>query len=183
MEHRGACSADNDSGDGAGVMTQIPWDLFKQDFPQLNEQTTGCGSPLGHEHASAWRHAMWQSRRLLMMKCTIIKVFLGAVLLRTAALRSWCEAAGPSGSTASPAEPAGVACRVGMLFLPNDDKLAALARKTVEDVVAAEGRCHIVGWRDVPVVPEVVGPLAKVTEPRIVQVRARYARWAPAACA
>lgn len=42
MEHRGACSADNDSGDGAGLMTQIPWDLFKEEFPQLNEKTTGC---------------------------------------------------------------------------------------------------------------------------------------------
>nr|YP_009294480.1 ferredoxin-dependent glutamate synthase [Asparagopsis taxiformis]AOM65963.1 ferredoxin-dependent glutamate synthase [Asparagopsis taxiformis] len=29
MEHRGGCSADRDSGDGAGVMTQIPWDLFQ----------------------------------------------------------------------------------------------------------------------------------------------------------
>ena len=28
MEHRGACSADRDTGDGAGIMTQIPWDLF-----------------------------------------------------------------------------------------------------------------------------------------------------------
>ena len=28
MEHRGACSADNDSGDGAGIMTQIPWQLL-----------------------------------------------------------------------------------------------------------------------------------------------------------
>jgi len=28
MEHRGACSADNDSGDGAGIMTQIPWKLL-----------------------------------------------------------------------------------------------------------------------------------------------------------
>lgn len=62
-------------------------------------------------------------------------------------------------------------CRVGMLFLPNDDKLAALAKQIIEDVVKAEGRCHIVGWRDVPVVKEVVGPLAKATEPRIVQVR------------
>ncbi len=60
--------------------------------------------------------------------------------------------------------------RVGMLFLPNDDKLAALAKQIVEDVVKAEGRCHIVGWRDVPVVKEVVGPLARATEPRIVQV-------------
>ena len=42
MEHRGACSADQISGDGAGIMTQIPWDLFKQDLPDLNEQDTGC---------------------------------------------------------------------------------------------------------------------------------------------
>ena len=42
MEHRGACSADDDSGDGAGLMTQIPWKLLKQDMPGLDEQTTGC---------------------------------------------------------------------------------------------------------------------------------------------
>ena len=42
MEHRGACSADDDSGDGAGIMTQIPWDLFKADLPDLNPLTTGC---------------------------------------------------------------------------------------------------------------------------------------------
>lgn len=28
MEHRGGCGADNDSGDGSGVMTSIPWDFF-----------------------------------------------------------------------------------------------------------------------------------------------------------
>lgn len=41
MEHRGACSADNDSGDGAGLMTQIPWKLLKKDLPAINEATTG----------------------------------------------------------------------------------------------------------------------------------------------
>lgn len=41
MEHRGACSADQISGDGAGIMTQIPWDMFKQEFPDLNEQDSG----------------------------------------------------------------------------------------------------------------------------------------------
>lgn len=29
MEHRGGCSADSDSGDGAGLMTAIPTDLLK----------------------------------------------------------------------------------------------------------------------------------------------------------
>ncbi|KAG5242545.1 ferredoxin-dependent glutamate synthase family protein [Salix suchowensis] len=28
MEHRGGCGADNDSGDGSGLMTSIPWELF-----------------------------------------------------------------------------------------------------------------------------------------------------------
>ena len=43
MEHRGACSADNDSGDGAGVMTAVPWDLLKAELPDLDlhEKTTG----------------------------------------------------------------------------------------------------------------------------------------------
>jgi glutamate synthase (ferredoxin) len=30
VEHRGGCSADQASGDGAGVMTQIPWTLIQQ---------------------------------------------------------------------------------------------------------------------------------------------------------
>ena len=30
MEHRGACGGDGSSGDGAGVMTSIPWDLFPE---------------------------------------------------------------------------------------------------------------------------------------------------------
>lgn len=30
LEHRGGCSADQDSGDGAGIMTAIPWELFSQ---------------------------------------------------------------------------------------------------------------------------------------------------------
>ena len=41
MEHRGACSADNDSGDGAGVMTQIPWALLREEFPDLKQDSTG----------------------------------------------------------------------------------------------------------------------------------------------
>jgi glutamate synthase domain-containing protein 1 len=57
-----------------------------------------------------------------------------------------------------------------MVFLPNDDKLEAASRQILEDVVAAEGRCRVVGWRKVPVDREVVGRLARVTEPRIWQV-------------
>ncbi len=43
MEHRGACSADGVSGDGAGIMTAVPWGLYKAELPdlELHENTTG----------------------------------------------------------------------------------------------------------------------------------------------
>ncbi|MEQ9670633.1 glutamate synthase-related protein [Coleofasciculus sp. G2-EDA-02] len=34
LEHRGGCSADRDSGDGAGLMAAIPWGLFKSWFEE-----------------------------------------------------------------------------------------------------------------------------------------------------
>lgn len=48
MEHRGGCGADNDSGDGSGLMTSIPWDLFndwadKQGIGQFDQSHTGVG--------------------------------------------------------------------------------------------------------------------------------------------
>jgi glutamate synthase (ferredoxin) len=48
MEHRGGCGADNDSGDGAGVMTSIPWGLFakwlqEQGLPAVDESHCGVG--------------------------------------------------------------------------------------------------------------------------------------------
>jgi Glutamine amidotransferases class-II len=47
MEHRGACSADEVSGDGAGIMTAVPWELLKAECPnlELHEKTTGCAAP------------------------------------------------------------------------------------------------------------------------------------------
>ena len=41
MEHRGACSADDVSGDGAGLMTRIPWALFNEEVPGVDEAHTG----------------------------------------------------------------------------------------------------------------------------------------------
>jgi glutamate synthase (ferredoxin) len=34
LEHRGGCSADQDSGDGAGLMTAIPWELLDTWFAE-----------------------------------------------------------------------------------------------------------------------------------------------------
>lgn len=35
MAHRGACACDNDSGDGAGVMTAIPDKLYREELKML----------------------------------------------------------------------------------------------------------------------------------------------------
>eukprot|EP00216_Chloropicon_sp_CCMP2111_P005718 CAMPEP_0198237244 /NCGR_PEP_ID=MMETSP1446-20131203/3089_1 /TAXON_ID=1461542 ORGANISM="Unidentified sp, Strain CCMP2111" /NCGR_SAMPLE_ID=MMETSP1446 /ASSEMBLY_ACC=CAM_ASM_001112 /LENGTH=1611 /DNA_ID=CAMNT_0043919327 /DNA_START=169 /DNA_END=5004 /DNA_ORIENTATION=- len=43
MEHRGACSADDDSGDGAGFMTEIPWKLLSSDIDGVVEGECGVG--------------------------------------------------------------------------------------------------------------------------------------------
>lgn len=48
MEHRGGCGGDNDSGDGSGLMTSIPWDLFdnwanKQGIASFDKLHTGVG--------------------------------------------------------------------------------------------------------------------------------------------
>nr|QCI04710.1 glutamate synthase [Bornetia secundiflora] len=44
MEHRGGCSADRESGDGAGITTQIPWRLIQSEFKQFQiNQQQYCG--------------------------------------------------------------------------------------------------------------------------------------------
>eukprot|EP00898_Chlorokybus_atmophyticus_P004776 jgi/Chlat1/529/Chrsp103S01113 len=103
MEHRGGCSADDDSGDGAGVMTAIPWQLFQewaasQGQPALDDKHTG----------------------------------------------------------------------VAMVFLPRETSAAAEAIKIMEQVLEKEG-LELLGWRDVPSNPDVVGPVAHETIPLIKQ--------------
>lgn len=36
LEHRGGCSADRDSGDGSGVMTALPHQVFAKWFNEQN---------------------------------------------------------------------------------------------------------------------------------------------------
>ncbi|BAY26216.1 glutamate synthase (ferredoxin) [Calothrix sp. NIES-2100] len=40
LEHRGGCSADQDSGDGAGILTAIPWELFQEDYIQRARESS-----------------------------------------------------------------------------------------------------------------------------------------------
>ncbi len=103
MEHRGGCCADQDSGDGAGLMTAIPWEML----------------------------APW---------------------LKTQSVTVQPEKMG-----------------LGMFFLPAEAAAAAIAREAVERVSQASG-LNVVGWRVVPVNPEVLGVQAREYQPQIEQL-------------
>jgi glutamate synthase (ferredoxin) len=107
LEHRGACSADQDSGDGAGLMSAIPWKL----------------------------------------------------------LHSWMET---QGIAVPPVEQTAV----GMVFLPPVESLAAIARQTTEQVLTQAG-FTVLGWRVVPVKPEILGKQARENQPQIEQIVVR----------
>jgi len=104
LEHRGACSADQDSGDGAGLMTAIPWELFGRWF-----QEQGMQLP--------------------------------------------------------PERQVGV----GMVFLPTDPTAASMIREIVAQIVAEE-ELTLIGWREVPVRPDILGVQARENQPQIEQV-------------
>ncbi|WP_017315318.1 glutamate synthase large subunit [Mastigocladopsis repens] len=104
LEHRGGCSADQDSGDGAGILTAIPWTLFQQDL-------AGRGIQL----------------------------------------------------------PTTENIVVGMIFLPQDKSAAQKARATVEQVVQEEN-LNVLGWREVPVQPQLLGVQARDNQPQIEQI-------------
>ncbi|MBF2073030.1 MAG: glutamate synthase large subunit [Synechococcales cyanobacterium C42_A2020_086] len=104
MEHRGGCSADQDSGDGSGLMTALPWDL----------------------------------------------------------LIEWLDAQ-------SIAVPSVEQIGVAMVFLPSSATAAATARQICEQIVTEIG-LKVLGWRVVPVRPEVLGIQARDNQPQIEQL-------------
>ena len=104
MEHRGGCSADRDSGDGAGVMTALPQKLFAAWFAENN---------IAQPEKEAWG--------------------------------------------------------VGMVFLPQDESRIAESKRFIEATVEAE-QLKVLGWREVPVRPEVLGQQAKDNQPHIEQI-------------
>ncbi|MEW6719049.1 MAG: glutamate synthase large subunit [Thermodesulfobacteriota bacterium] len=57
----------------------------------------------------------------------------------------------------------------GTVFLPTDDALAGRCAKAFERVAESEG-CPVLGWRDVPVDPSVLGDLSRSTRPKIRQI-------------
>jgi len=98
MEHRGACGGDGISGDGAGIMTQIPWKLFSE------YRSENCPQP-----------------------------------------------------------------GVGMVFLPREEERRNQVKEIVEKVCEAN-ELEFLGWREVPVDPETLGPMAKEVVPSMWQM-------------
>lgn len=103
MEHRGACGCDPESGDGAGIMIQLP-----------------------HEF-------LWE-------ECINIGIQL--------------EEPGYYGT--------------GMVFLPKEEELNSICREAIIEATASRGM-KFLGFRDVPVSREGIGPTALSAEPEIVQ--------------
>jgi glutamate synthase (NADPH/NADH) large chain len=69
---------------------------------------------------------------------------------------------------------------VGMIFLPTDPEARAACEAAVEAVIEAEGQ-RLVGWRDVPVDPTALGPVARGVMPVIRQVFIARRRCVPTA--
>lgn len=101
MEHRGACGGDGISGDGAGIMTQIPWKLFSE------YRSDHCPQP-----------------------------------------------------------------GVGMVFLPQEASRREKVKEVIQRVCEAN-ELHFLGWREVPVDYEVLGPQAKAVAPSMWQLFVR----------
>ena len=104
MEHRGACSADRNSGDGAGLMTALPTKLLQ----------------------------IWARENNISL-------------------------------------PEQEAYGVGMVFLPQEEDRQAKDRLFIEKIVKEEN-LTVLGWRKVPVKPEVLGVQAKANQPIIEQI-------------
>jgi glutamate synthase (NADPH/NADH) large chain len=101
LEHRGAAGSDPDSGDGAGILTQIP-DAFLRASVDF-------------------------------------------------------ELPGPGGYA------------VGAAFLPQDARARERAQRGIAGVAAEEG-LRILGWRDVPITPSLLGAASGATVPVVRQV-------------
>ncbi|MFH0244823.1 glutamate synthase large subunit [Streptomyces sp. HK10] len=101
LEHRGATGAEADSGDGAGILVQVP-DAFLR-------ETTGFELPEAGSYA------------------------------------------------------------VGIAFLPNGETDSAEAVTRIEAIAAEEG-LNVLGWREVPVAPQLLGSGARATMPAFRQL-------------
>ena len=103
MTHRGGIAADGKTGDGCGLLFQMPDDFMRR------AAIDACGVELGDFFA------------------------------------------------------------VGMVFLSADDSTEAEAIREIEDVLRSR-RLSVAGWRDVPIDPTILGPIARDNMPLFKQV-------------
>ena len=115
LAHRGAAGCDPETGDGAGILLQLPHRFFKRE-----------GLALGIEMPRRRRYG------------------------------------------------------VGMVFLPRDPEARAQCERLFEETVLEEGQ-RVLGWRDVPTDPSVIGRMAREVAPVIRQVYVARRRVAPSA--
>ncbi|SDT02413.1 glutamate synthase large subunit [Actinopolymorpha singaporensis] len=101
LDHRGASGSEPDSGDGAGLLLQVPDSFLRA--------VTDLALPAPGEYA------------------------------------------------------------VGTAFLPNDDAADAATVARITEIAAEEG-LDVLGWRDVPVVPELLGRTSRAVMPRFRQL-------------
>jgi len=104
LTHRGAAGADPDSGDGAGILMQMP-----HKFMAKAADAAGFGLPEAGRYAA------------------------------------------------------------GLAFFDSEPDVYKWQLEQVEKIVAEEGQ-HLLGWRDLPIVPEEVGPIARDALPRMRQL-------------
>ncbi len=58
---------------------------------------------------------------------------------------------------------------VGMIFFSSDGAMFRLSQRQFEREIAKESLINFVGWRAVPVDPSVLGSMAKINEPKVMQ--------------
>ncbi|KAL0339756.1 UNVERIFIED_CONTAM: Ferredoxin-dependent glutamate synthase, chloroplastic [Sesamum radiatum] len=152
MEHRGGCGADNDSGDGSGVMTSIPWDLFnewasEQGIGAFDQLHTGVGMVFLPKNEDLMKQA--QAGQLIGRRFEVTFLLLapgdGESALRKATL--W---------------------HVNLFAV-------LYAYAAILDIFKKEG-LEVLGWRSVPVDMSVVGYYARETMPNIQQVFVQIAK-------
>jgi glutamate synthase (NADPH) large chain len=102
MEHRGACGCEENTGDGAGILTALPHAFLTK----VAKRDAGITLP------PAWRYG------------------------------------------------------AGIVYLPTDPDQRTRCEKIVEEVIAGS-KLKFLGWRDVPVDNNMIGPSAKKTEPKM----------------
>jgi len=115
LSHRAATGADPETGDGAGILVQVPHRFFKREGLRL-------GFDMPHRRGYG----------------------------------------------------------VGMVFLPPDPVRRRACERVLEEAIAEEGQ-RLLGWRDVPIDPAQIGPVARAVLPVIRQVYVARRRLVPTA--